>query len=411
MIARACGAAVAVRGGLVEAELPYARVGDGVRIGRLAARVVALQGARALLAPFEALGGVALGTPVAVSPEALAVPLGTPLLGRALDARGSPLDGGPAPRGRRRAPETASAALAERRPCAEPCWTGVRAIDGPLAFGRGARVGLFGAPGAGKTTLLEAVVRHAAADAVVVGLVGERGREAERWLARVDARTTLVCATGDRPAVERVRAGELAFAQAEALRARGLDVLLVVDSLARICAAAREVALAAGEPAGRGGYPAGVFATLAGLLERAGRTAAGSVTLIATVLADGPEAGDPVAVQARAALDGHLVLSEALARAGRFPALDVPASASRTFSDVATAAHRAAAASLRAALAALEESREARALGLNPAASDPVLARAVSAQPRIAAFLEQGGEPSPPERTLTELIALADTLR
>ncbi|HTD34663.1 MAG TPA: EscN/YscN/HrcN family type III secretion system ATPase, partial [Candidatus Elarobacter sp.] len=352
--------------------------------------------------------GVAIGDRVASDPGVLTLPLGTPLLGRAIDAAGEPLDARPAPRGRRFSTEVAVDAVAERRPCTAVFETGVRAIDGPLAFGRGARIGIFGAPGAGKSTLLDAIVRGASADAVVVGLIGERGREAERRLARLCPRTTLVCATSERAAAERVRAAEVAFAQACALRARGLDVLLVVDSLARIAAAAREVALAAGEPAGRGGYPPSVFASLARLLERAGPTARGSVTLVATVLSDGPDEHDPVSEAARAALDGHLVLAARLARAGRFPAIDLVRSTSRTLADVATPEHAEAARIVRAAVAALDESRDARALGVT--ASDLFLARCVAHEAALERFLRQGPEPSRFGETLTALRALADSL-
>ncbi len=412
MIGRPTGTLVAIRGGLAEAELPFARAGDGVRIcargAQIAARVTALHGARAVLAPFGALEGAAAGDRVECDPAVLAVPSGTALLGRAVDAAGAPLDGGPPPRSHRCRAQPALHALAQRRPCDAICWTGVRAIDGPLAIGRGARIGVFGPPGAGKSTLLDAVLRGTEADAVVVGLVGERGREAERRLAQLDRRTTIVCATSDRAAAERVRAAETAFAQADALRARGLHVLLVLDSLARVCAAARELALAAGEPAARGGYPAGVFALLARLLERAGAFGSGSVTLVATVLSDGPDEHDPVSEAARAALDGHLVLSERLVRRGRFPAIDVARSTSRTFAEVANAEHRSAARVLRAAVAALDDSAEARALGLP--VEDPFLVRCVAAESRIARFLCQDAVPSAPDGTLTELLALADIL-
>jgi ATP synthase in type III secretion protein N len=412
VIGRPTGAVVSARGQLVEAELPFARVGDGVRVCArdlaVNARVAALHGTRALLAPFGALDGVASGDRVESDPSVLALPLGTPLLGRAIDAVGSSLDGRPAPRGRRVAIAAPAQPLAERRPCTRPFVTGVRAIDGPLAFGRGARIGVFGAPGAGKSSLLDAIVRGAEADAVVVGLIGERGREAERRLAALDARTTIVCATGDRPPAERVRAAEVAFAQADALRALGLEVLLVVDSLARICAAAREAALAAGEPAGRGGYPPSVFALLAQLLERAGAAARGSVTLVATVLSDGPDEHDPVSEAARAALDGHLVLSTRLARAGRFPAIDLARSASRTLADAVSTEHLAAARALRAAVAALDESRDARALGIG--SGDPFLARCVRLEAALERFLCQGPEPSEAGETLTEMLRLADSL-
>ena len=413
IMARSVGTVVATRGHVVEAELPFARVGDGVRVCArdvaVHARVAALHGTRTFLAPYSALDGVAVGDRVECDPGALALPLGTPLLGRAIDACGAPLDGRPAPRGRRVVVDMPPHAVGERRPCDGICWTGVRAIDGPLALGRGARIGLFGAPGAGKSTLLDAIVRGTQADAVVVALVGERGREAERRLAGLDARTTVVCATSDRAPAERVRAAEVAFAQADALRARGLDVLLVVDSLARICAAAREVRLGLGEPAGRGGYPPGVFAVLARLLERAGAVGPGSVTLVATVLSDGPDEHDPVSEAARAALDGHLVLSDRLARAGHFPALDVARSASRTLAEVASPAHVAAARVLRAAVSALDESRDARSLGLT--SGDPFLVRCVAQESALARFLRQGAAPCPPHQTLTELLRLADILQ
>jgi FliI/YscN family ATPase len=410
---RAVGSVVATRGHLVEAALPFARVGDGVRVCArdlaVHARVAALHGTRTLLAPFGAAGGIALGDRVACDPAVLRLPLGTPLLGRAIDACGAPLDGRPAARGRPVAVDAPPHDVGERRPCEGVCWTGVRAIDGPLAIARGARIGVFGAPGAGKSTLLDAIVRGADADAVVVALVGERGREAQRRLAALGPRTTIVCATSDRAPAERVRAAEVAFAQAGALRARGLDVLLVVDSLARICAAAREVLLGLGEPVGRGGYPPGVFALLARLLERAGTVGAASVTLVATVLSDGPDEHDPVSEAARAALDGHLVLSSRLAGAGHFPAIDVARSASRTLAEVASPEHLAAASVLRSAVAALDESRDARALGLSSA--DPFLARCVAQESALERFLRQGGAPCPPHQTLTELLRLADTLQ
>ena len=418
MIGRAVGSVVTTRGHLVEAALPFARAGDGVRVCArdvaVHARVTALQGSRALLAPFGATDGVALDDRVECDPSVLRLPLGTPLLGRAVDACGTPLDGRPAPRGRRVAVDVPPHAVGERRPCHDVFWTGVRAIDGPLALGRGARIGVFGAPGTGKSALLDAVVRGAWADAVVIALVGERGREAERWLARLGPRTTIVCATSDRAPAERVRAAEVAFAQADALRARGLDVLLVVDSLARICGAARELMLGLGEPAGRGGYPPGVFALLAGLLERAGPVSSGAygaagVTLVATVLSDGPDEHDPVSEAARAALDGHLVLCDRLVRAGHFPAIDIARSTSRTLAEVASPGHVAAASVLRSAVAALDASRDARSLGLS--SGDPFLARCIAQESAVERFLRQGHAPCSPHQTLTELLRLADTLQ
>jgi flagellar biosynthesis/type III secretory pathway ATPase len=176
--------------------------------------------------------------------------LGACAFGRAIDGYGRPLDGGPPPLGRRVGVALCPPRPAERAAVETPLWTGVRVIDGLLTIGRGARVGIFGAPGAGKTTLLESVVDGCSADAVVVALVGERGREAQRWIARRNERTTIICATSDRPAPERVCAAQVAVAHARALRERGLQVLFVLDSLARVAAALREISVKAGESTG-----------------------------------------------------------------------------------------------------------------------------------------------------------------
>jgi type III secretion protein N (ATPase) len=336
--------------------------------------------------------------------------VGTALLGRALDARGRALDGGAAPGGLPRPLIASRPALRERAPVEQPLWTGVRVVDGLLTLGRGARAGIFGAPGAGKSTLLETIVAGARADACVVALIGERGREAERWLRAVGPRTTLVCATADEPAAERRRAAYVAFAQAEHLRIRGLHVLLVVDSLARFVAALRELAAARGELPGRGGYPPSAFAELAALVERAGAFAQGSITLLATVLSDGPDPREPLSDAAKSVLDGHLLLSEELAQAGHFPAVAVTLSASRTMDGVVAAGHAASARRVRGALSLLEQTREARMLGVSAAAPGSPLAAAVAAEPALTGFLRQDAAPARPGETLQALARLADTL-
>jgi len=328
-------------------------------------------------------------------------------MGRAIDADGSPLDGGAALRGRMVALQLRSPRPNERVPIATPLWTGIRVIDGLLTIGRGARIGIFGAPGVGKSTLLESIVDGCAADAVVVALVGERGREANEWIGRRNDRTTVVCATSDRPAADRLRGAHLAFAQAAALRERGLHVLLLLDSLARVASALREIAVATGESAGRGGFPASVFAQMAQVVEVAGAVADGSITLIATIIHDGDER-DPVSEAARALLDGHIALSSRLAEAGRFPAVDVPASASRTMDAVAQPRHRRAASCVRRALAFLDRFDDARTLGIEPVARDA--AAAVAAEDRMEAFLRQDRRPTPSPHTLGELEAIAELL-
>ena len=333
--------------------------------------------------------------------------LGCAAFGRALDARGLALDGlGPLDGVLRRV-DAGAPAPAQRRAIVEPLWTGVRCIDAMLTLGRGARIGIFGAPGAGKSTLLETIVRGTRADAVAVGLVGERGREAQRWIAACDERTTVICATADRPAHERVRAAELLLAHAGALAARGLHVLAILDSLARYAYALRELGVARGEGVGRGGYPPSVFARTAQLVERAGAFENGSVTLIATVLSDGDER-DPVSENARSLLDGHIQLSLRLAQAGEFPAIDVLGSASRTMDAVTSAEHARAAALVRTALARLERCADARSLGIEPADSPTRIAMA--AEGSIAALLRQGPAPADAARALEALRQTADML-
>lgn len=412
MIARALGCVVRTHGNAVLAALPGARVGAGVSIRRadgstLLGEVVAVERARVSIAPFGALTGVAVGDRVTIDAGALAVPVGYATLGRAFDASGRSIDGGAAPDAavaaidRENVPEARA-----RQPVRDVFWTGIRAIDGLLAIGRGARVGLFGAPGAGKTTLLETIAASARGDVVIIALVGERGREAAAWLERRDARTTIVCATSDRSAAERVRAADVAMTQAEYFRERGAHVVLIVDSLARYAAALREGRVAIGEAVGRGGYPPGVWADLARYLERAGNGARGSITMLATVLSDGADEREPLSDAARSLLDGHIVLSSALARAQHFPAIDIGASTSRTMAGIVSAAHARDAAVVRRALARLAETSDARSLGL-ARDGDPALGLAIEAESAMAAFLRQEGS-SGPGPTVRGLAAIAN---
>lgn len=416
MIARGRGRVVGTIGDTVAAVLPGAALGAGVRILPASAppvggEIAALEDSRVRILPFGSLAGIAVGDAVETASDALALPLGHALLGRAVDAAGRPLDGGPPlALGRFRGAAFGAAPVPlERKALREVWWTGVAAIDGLLTIGRGARVGIFGAPGAGKTSLLEAIVAEARGDAVVLALVGERGREAAAWLGRLDRRTTIVCATSDRSASERIRAAEAAMAQAEILRAGGLHVVLVVDSLARYAGALRERRTALAETVGRGGYPPGVWSDLARFLERPGETARGSVTLLATVLSDGGDEREPLSDAARSLLDGHIVLSSELARAGRFPAIDILASASRTMANVVNSEHLRCAADVRAALARLARTEDARELGL-AAVDEPALAAAIACEPALETFLRSPG-PLGPERMRAELSLLAASLR
>jgi type III secretion protein N (ATPase) len=281
-------------------------------------------------------------------------------------------------------------------------------MDALLTIGRGARIGIFGPPGCGKSTLLHLLARGAYADAVVIGLVGERGREAEEWMSICPDHASIVCATSDKSAAQRAHAARVAVAQAAALRSRGLHVLLILDSLARFAAALRELAVAQGESVGRAGYPPSVFAELARLVEVAGAVDHGSMTFVASVLSDGDER-DPVSEAARSLLDGHIALSPKLAEAGRFPAVDLLASTSRTMQAVVDERHAEDARLVRSAAASLAQTEDARMLGIMPAGAFALLA--ISAEAQFEALMRQGNLAVPPARSLSMLGALADTLR
>jgi FliI/YscN family ATPase len=394
---------------MLRIRIPGVSIGDTVRAGvrgEIVARVHELHDSYAVAVPSQSCTGIAVGATVRADRSGDTLALGTCAFGTALDASGEVLCG------RRLAGPRVALHVRpwlphERAPIAQPFWTGVRAIDGLLTIGRGARVGIFGAPGCGKSTLIERILAGSDADAVVVALVGERGREARHWIDSIDARTTIVCATSDRSAAERVRAAGVAAAQAFALCRRGLHVVLLIDSLARYAAALREIAVGAMEPAGRGGYPASVFPGIARLVEVAGNFHDGSITLIASVLDDGDER-DPVSDAARSLLDGHIALSTRLAGEGRFPAIDVLKSASRTMTMVVTSQQSLDAATVRRALSVLERTEDARSLGIAPD-GEPARA-AIAAQERLEAFLYNDDAVQWPQATLQGLRELAAVL-
>ncbi len=355
------GRVVRAIGSLVRAVLPDARLGEMCRLeeaGRpaLLAEIVGLDGDEAVLAPIGDTRGLGAGCAVVRTGAALSVAVGEALLGRVLDGLGLLLDEaerGPLPTGmERRACHAEPPHALRRARVSRPLATGVRAIDGLLTCGEGQRVGIYGEPGGGKSTLLGQLVRGTVADVVVVALVGERGREVREFVehqldAAGRARSVLVVATSDRPALERIKAAATATAIAEWFRDRGQRVLLVVDSVTRYARALREVGLAAGEPPARRGFPPSVLTELPRLLERAGPGERGSITAFYTVLVEGDGSGDPIAEETRGILDGHIVLAPALAARGHFPAIDVLASRSRVMDLVTVPSHRAQAAHVR----------------------------------------------------------------
>jgi FliI/YscN family ATPase len=348
--------------------------------------------------PLGDLREVATSSVVRRLGRTLSVAVSPALVGRVLDGLGRPADGLPLPAGceecpvHRTPPDPLSRSLVER-----PFSTGVRAIDGLLTLGEGQRIGLFAGAGVGKSTLLGMIARNAEADVVVVGLVGERGREVREFLEHDlgpggRERTVTVVATSDQPALVRLKAAYVATSIAEAFRDRGARVLLLVDSITRFARARREVGLAAGEPPARAGYPPSVFAELPRLLERAGNGACGSMTAVYTVLVESDDHAEPVADETRSILDGHVVLSAELAGRGAFPAIDLGRSASRVMTRVADAEHVEAARRVRSLLATYERERDLLLIGAYEYGTDARVDEAAAKIDDVEAFLRQRPE-------------------
>jgi len=382
---------------------------------RLQAEVVGLTHGDAILVPLAGLHNLASDAHVEVVADAPRIPCGDALLGRVLDAFGRPLDGRPLPGGLAwQAVQADAPSPMARRPVREPFATGVRAIDGLLTVGVGQRLGVFATAGGGKSTLLGMLARAANSDVNVIALVGERGREVREFIEdnlgpAGLARSVLVVATSERPAMERLRAAQAATAIAEGFRARGKRVLLLMDSVTRYARALREIGLSVGEPAVRRGFPPSVFAELPRLFERAGNDAAGSITAFYAVLAEDEDGSDPVAEEVRSILDGHIVLSRQLGQAGHYPAIDVLASASRVFTHVAGRAQREHAQRLRALMAKHAEIRFLLQVGEYRAGSDELADQAIARWPAIEALLRQRPEEATPftdtTRRLQEVVA------
>ena len=398
---RATGAVARVAGNEVELRGLRLAVGEAVTVhargGDRPAEVVALapEGVRALV--LGQTDGLARGDRVSPRTGGSDAVVGPALLGRVVDALGNPLDGGPPIAGERVALHAEPPPALARQRIAAPLPTGVRAIDTLATVGRGQRMGVFAGSGVGKSTLLGMMVRGTTADATVVCLVGERGREVREFVedelgAAGLERAVVVVSTSDEPPLLRLRAGMLATRIAERLADDGSDVLLTFDSLTRLATAQREVGLAAGEPPTARGYTPSVFSLLPRLLERAGPRAAGSITAFYTVLVDGDDMNEPIADAARSILDGHLVLDRSLAAAGRYPAIDPLESLSRLAATVTTPEQAEVAGAARAALSAAEEVRDLVEVGAYSPGSNPAADAGLALKPGLVGFLTQGTE-------------------
>jgi flagellum-specific ATP synthase len=386
----------------LEATGCQAAVGDRCEIvsaddTRIEAEVVGFAGERLYLMPTGDIHGLKPNARVVPRPHAGTVRVGPKLLGRVVDGACRPLDGqGPI--------ETeASVRLTGspinpllRQPITQPLDVGVRAINGLLTIGRGQRVGLFSGSGVGKSVLLGMMARYTAADVIVVGLIGERGREVKEFIERILgreglARSVVVATPADYPPLMRLHGAWLATAIAEYFRDRGKNVLLIMDSLTRFAQAQREIALAIGEAPATKGYPPSVFARLPQLVERAGNGVAGegSITAFYTVLAEGDDQNDPIVDAARAVLDGHIVLARRIADGGRYPAIDVEASVSRVMHDLVPESQFELVRRFRQISALYEHNRDLITIGAYQRGSDPRIDGAIARWPQVESYLRQ----------------------
>ncbi len=381
-----CRAAV---GGRCLVETPHGRV--------IEAEVVGFAGERIYLMPTGDIHGLEPDCRVIPMGRACSAKVGFGLLGRVIDGGGKPLDG--------RGPLLTEASMPltgkpinplARKPIHEPLDVGVRAINAMLTVGRGQRLGLFAGTGVGKSILLGMMTKYTSADVVVVGLIGERGREVNEFVQKILGseglrRAVVVATPADYPPLMRMHGALLATAVAEFFRDQGLNVLLLMDSLTRFAQAQREIALAIDEPPATKGYPPSVFAKLPQLVERAGNgdEGEGSITAFYTVLAEGDDTNDPIADAARGVLDGHIVLSRALADAGHYPAIDVEASVSRVMQDIADEQHMAQARRLKRLNSAFQQNRDLISVGAYQHGADPRIDEAIAMNPGIVGFLQQ----------------------
>jgi flagellum-specific ATP synthase len=343
------------------------------------------------------------------------LPVGEGLLGRVLDSGGRPLDGlGPVHASATAPLNNRAANPLARAPITDILDVGVRAINSMLTVGRGQRMGLFAGSGVGKSVLLGMMARYTSADVIVVGLIGERGREVKEFIEQILgeeglARAVVVAAPADTPPLMRLQGAAYATSIAEHFRDQGKNVLLIMDSLTRYAMAQREIALAIGEPPATKGYPPSVFAKLPALVERAGngKPGGGSITAFYTVLTEGDDQQDPIADAARAILDGHIVLDRSLAESGHYPAINIEQSISRAMHSITTLEQQQLARRLKKLYSRYERSRDLINVGAYAAGTDPLLDEAIRLQTGMEAFLQQAiHERADVQESLTDLAAL-----
>lgn len=378
------------------------------------AEVIGFRESSTLLYPLGDMNGIRHGSRVRLVRTSRYLSVGKALLGRVINAHGQTIDGRTTPPTADRVPLNHRPPAAVDRPRID-CHlsTGVRVLDGLLTCGVGQRMGIFAGSGVGKSVLLGMMARYTSAEVIVIGLIGERGREVNEFIERDLgpaglARSVVVVATSDEPALIRVQAAMAATAVAEHFRDQGKNVLLMMDSLTRFAMAQREIGLAAGEPPTTKGYPPSVFAMLPRLVERAGRNGKGSITAFYSVLVEGDDTNDPVADSVRGLIDGHCVLSRKIASRGHYPAVDLLESISRLMNDIVPGEHRQAAQTIRELLAVYRDHEDLISIGAYRQGANPLVDTAIAMREELQKYLRQAiEEKSSVEQARSELLALA----
>lgn len=406
--ATASGKLVRVVGLTLEAIGCKAPIGSLCKVetmsGEMEAEVVGFSGEHLYLMPSEQITGVLPGAKVTPMTSETGLPVGMELLGRVIDGVGNPLDGlGALYTNKRASFDGAPINPLARKPISEPLDVGLKAINGLLTVGKGQRIGLFAGSGVGKSVTLGMMTRGTTAQVVVVGLIGERGREVKEFIEEIlgeegRARSVVVAAPADASPLMRLKGCQTALTIAEYFRDQGLDVLLLMDSLTRFAQAQREIALSVGEPPATKGYPPSVFAKLPALVERAGNgdDNQGSITAFFTVLTEGDDLQDPIADAARAILDGHIVLSREMADAGHYPAIDVEKSVSRVMPQITDEQHVLMSKAVRQVLSVCRKNQDLVSIGAYKPGTDPAIDSAFTLKPHIDQYLQQSMKESVP---------------
>ncbi|MEZ9058824.1 flagellar protein export ATPase FliI [Vibrio pelagius] len=365
--------------------------------GQMEAEVVGFSGDNLFLMPSEQITGILPGARVTPMTSESGIPVGMELLGRVIDGVGNPLDGlGPLYTEHRASFNAEPINPLARKPISEPLDVGLKAINGLLTVGKGQRIGLFAGSGVGKSVTLGMMTRGTTAQVVVVGLIGERGREVKEFIEEIlgedgRKRSVVVAAPADASPLMRLKGCQTALTVAEYFRDQGLDVLLLMDSLTRFAQAQREIALSVGEPPATKGYPPSVFAKLPALVERAGNGSdeQGSITAFFTVLTEGDDLQDPIADASRAILDGHVVLSREMADAGHYPAIDVEKSVSRVMPQITTEEHVLMSKAVRQVLSICRKNQDLVSIGAYKPGTDPAIDSAFTLKPKLDEYLQQ----------------------